>query len=94
MPEKAADDAAKMGGTTLGCVPVKDVLSRGRFCFRYKEVGKMPIKIQHDLPAREILNQENIFVMDETRAIHQDIRPTFRSCRLKRMNRRIRHSAT
>ena len=64
-----------MGGTTLGCVPVKDVLSRGRFCFRYKEVGKMPIKIQHDLPAREILNQENIFVMDETRAIHQDIRP-------------------
>ena len=75
MPEKAADDAAKMGGTTLGCVPVKDVLSRGRFCFRYKEVGKMPIKIQHDLPAREILNQENIFVMDETRAIHQDIRP-------------------
>ena len=71
MPEKAADDAAKMGGTTLGCVPVKDVLSRGRFCFRYKEVGKMPIKIQHDLPAREILNQENIFVMDETRAIHQ-----------------------
>ena len=35
----------------------------------------MPIKIQHDLPAREILNQENIFVMDETRAIHQDIRP-------------------
>ena len=35
----------------------------------------MPIKIQSDLPAREILEKENIFVMDETRAMHQDIRP-------------------
>lgn len=35
----------------------------------------MPIKIQSDLPAREILEQENIFVMDEYRAMHQDIRP-------------------
>lgn len=35
----------------------------------------MPIKIQNDLPAREILEQENIFVMDEERALHQDIRP-------------------
>jgi homoserine O-succinyltransferase len=35
----------------------------------------MPIKIQRDLPAREILENENIFVMDEFRAIHQDIRP-------------------
>jgi len=35
----------------------------------------MPIKIQKDLPAREILERENIFVMDEERAIHQDIRP-------------------
>ena len=35
----------------------------------------MPIKIQSDLPAREILEQENIFVMDENRAMHQDIRP-------------------
>ncbi|MCI7814618.1 MAG: homoserine O-succinyltransferase [Lachnospiraceae bacterium] len=34
----------------------------------------MPIKIQADLPAREILERENIFVMDETRAMHQDIR--------------------
>lgn len=74
MPEKAAV-CSEDGWYRAECVPVKDVLSRGRFCFRYKEVGKMPIKIQHDLPAREILNQENIFVMDETRAIHQDIRP-------------------
>ena len=35
----------------------------------------MPIKIQKNLPAREILEQENIFVMDEERALHQDIRP-------------------
>lgn len=35
----------------------------------------MPIKIQSDLPAKEILEQENIFVMDENRAFHQDIRP-------------------
>lgn len=35
----------------------------------------MPIKTQSDLPAKEILENENIFVMDESRAIHQDIRP-------------------
>lgn len=35
----------------------------------------MPIKTQGDLPAKEILENENIFVMDENRAIHQDIRP-------------------
>ena len=35
----------------------------------------MPIKIQSDLPAKHILEKENIFVMDETRAMHQDIRP-------------------
>lgn len=35
----------------------------------------MPIKIPTDLPAREILNHENVFIMDEKRAISQDIRP-------------------
>ena len=35
----------------------------------------MPIKIQKDLPARAILESENIFVMDEDRAMSQDIRP-------------------
>lgn len=35
----------------------------------------MPIKIPDDLPAKEILNKENIFVMNETQALHQDIRP-------------------
>ena len=35
----------------------------------------MPIRIQSDLPAKEILEKENIFVMDENRAMHQDIRP-------------------
>ena len=33
----------------------------------------MPIKTQSDLPAKEILESENIFVMDENRALHQDI---------------------
>ena len=35
----------------------------------------MPIKVQSDLPARTILENENIFVMDEYRAQHQDMRP-------------------
>lgn len=35
----------------------------------------MPIRTQRDLPAKEILERENIFVMDENRAMHQDIRP-------------------
>ncbi len=35
----------------------------------------MPIKIPDQLPARETLENENIFVMTEYRAMHQDIRP-------------------
>ncbi|MCX7710812.1 MAG: homoserine O-succinyltransferase [Clostridia bacterium] len=35
----------------------------------------MPIKVPDDLPAVEVLNSENIFVMPENRAFHQDIRP-------------------
>ena len=35
----------------------------------------MPIRVQNDLPVKEILEKENIFVMDENRAVHQDIRP-------------------
>jgi homoserine O-succinyltransferase len=35
----------------------------------------MPIKIPNSLPATEVLNSENIFVMHEDRAFHQDIRP-------------------
>ena len=35
----------------------------------------MPIQIPNDLPAAEILQQENIFVMTENRAVAQDIRP-------------------
>ena len=35
----------------------------------------MPIKIQNDLPVKSILENENIFVMDENRAQSQDIRP-------------------
>ena len=35
----------------------------------------MPIKIQNALPAQAVLENENIFVMTEFRAMHQDIRP-------------------
>ncbi len=35
----------------------------------------MPIRVQNDLPVKEQLERENIFVMDEARATHQDIRP-------------------
>ncbi|NNJ31534.1 homoserine O-acetyltransferase MetA [Lacrimispora defluvii] len=35
----------------------------------------MPIKVQKDLPAKAILETENIFIMDEDRALSQDIRP-------------------
>lgn len=35
----------------------------------------MPIKIPDALPAAEVLSNENIFVMTEYRALHQDIRP-------------------
>jgi homoserine O-succinyltransferase len=35
----------------------------------------MPIKIPNELPAYKVLTDENIFVMTETRAITQDIRP-------------------
>ena len=35
----------------------------------------MPVNIPDNLPALEVLKEENIFVMTESRAIHQDIRP-------------------
>jgi len=35
----------------------------------------MPIKVPNDLPARQILDRENIFIMQQSRADSQDIRP-------------------
>jgi homoserine O-succinyltransferase len=35
----------------------------------------MPVKIPDTLPAKDILESENIFIMGENRALHQDIRP-------------------
>ena len=35
----------------------------------------MPIKVANNLPAIKILEEENIFIMTEDRAISQDIRP-------------------
>lgn len=40
-----------------------------------KKVVCMPIKIKQNLAARDILENENIFVMTEKRAMTQDIRP-------------------
>ena len=35
----------------------------------------MPVKIPGSLPARGILEAENVFLIEEHRAVHQDIRP-------------------
>lgn len=35
----------------------------------------MPIKVKGDLPAKAVIERENIFIMDENRAVSQDIRP-------------------
>ena len=35
----------------------------------------MPIRVQGDLPAKAVIERENIFIMDEKLAISQDIRP-------------------
>ncbi len=40
-----------------------------------KERDRVPINIPKQLPARELLKKEKIFVMDEERATTQDIRP-------------------
>lgn len=37
----------------------------------------MPIKVQNNLPAKKVMEQENIFMMDELRAVAQDIRPLY-----------------
>lgn len=40
-----------------------------------RKCDEMPVKIPENLPAAEILKKENIFIMKESRAFHQDIRP-------------------
>lgn len=35
----------------------------------------MPVKVQNNLPAKKVMEKENIFMMDETRSTVQDIRP-------------------
>ena len=42
---------------------------------RKGEVIELPIRVKADLPAKAVIETENIFIMDETRAISQDIRP-------------------
>ena len=38
-------------------------------------MSNMPIKVQNNLPSKKVLEDENIFIMDENRAISQEIRP-------------------
>ena len=40
-----------------------------------KEITYMPIKVPNNLPAVKTLTEENVFVMTDTRAMTQDIRP-------------------
>ena len=35
----------------------------------------MPVNIPETLPAKRVLEEENVFIMGENRALHQDIRP-------------------
>ena len=49
----------------------------------------MPICIPKELPAFQTLANENIFVMDNDRASHQDIRPLIES----EILRRVKHPA-
>ncbi len=42
---------------------------------QFMENTSMPIKIPNKIPAAQALAEENIFVMHETRAVTQDIRP-------------------
>ena len=47
-----------------------------KLSFKIQQKGTaMPLKVQSDLPAKAVVERENIFIMDETRAIKQDIRP-------------------
>ena len=46
-----------------------------RKSYRFKQQEIMPLRIPDKLPAIDILKKENIFVMDDTRAMTQDIRP-------------------
>ena len=59
--------------TAGGCpTPPKNREDADTFC---PHITTMPIKIPAGLPAAEALENENIFVMDDFRASHQDIRP-------------------
>ena len=54
---------------TAICVTISDTIESTKWG------DSVPIKIKDSLPAQKILESENIFVMTEYRAMHQDIRP-------------------
>ena len=54
----------------------------------------MPINIPNDLPAKAVLNSEQVFVMTEDRSSHQDIRPLnllFLNLMTKKINTEIQY---
>lgn len=67
MPSRAFLDIERPSFIVYSPVDIHTMIEEG--------VSRMPIKIPDNLPAKEILCKENIFVMDETVAYHQDIRP-------------------
>ena len=64
---------------SVGIENVEDLIADNRSGTEENKLkGKrasMPIKIPNQLPATQTLQEENIFVMTETRALTQDIRP-------------------
>jgi homoserine O-succinyltransferase len=61
----------------FGCLSALLIFGQYLKAVRLSSLGEvyMPIKIPDNLPAKQILKDENIFIMDESRAFHQDIRP-------------------
>ena len=53
----------------------KDIMECPERSGHSRKEEDMPIRIQNDIPVKEILERENLFVVDENRAAHQDIRP-------------------
>ena len=56
-------------------VPLFHLIQPGSIFVEILNPSIVPINIPDNLPAAKVLRNENIFVMDESRAIHQDIRP-------------------
>ena len=70
-------ELALMGeyGTSCWTMGVARLTAASAAAAPWLEVVPMPVRIPNTLPARTVLERENVFVMGEERAEHQDIRP-------------------